>query len=112
MSSATEQGTPIQEQHFLDDNDNPAGGFFTTRGIDIAWQNGPLAVDGERVDPNGAFVEDVITAAIGRIEFYQGSKFHSLHNAAALGHLYAAREVLRERTRDRQDRGVEGTHQK
>lgn len=101
----------VQEFHRVDDAGRPAGGHTTARGLDIRWQDGPLSVDGERAEPNGAFVEDVIAAAIGRIEFYQGSEFHCIHNAVALGHLKAAAEVLAERTRDRERRGVEGTHQ-
>lgn len=100
----------IGQQHKVDDNGNPAGGDTHGVGFDIEWQNGPLAVDGVRKEPNGAFVEDVILAVIGRIEFYQKSKFHGIHNAVALGNLYAALEVLQERTRDREQRGVEGTH--
>jgi|SRR5579871_4872508 len=94
-----------------DDQGRPAGGETYGRGFNIEWQNGPLAVDGERREPNGAFVEDVIEAAIGRIEFYQRSPFHCVENAVALGHLKAAAEVLAERTRGRERRGVEGTHQ-
>jgi hypothetical protein len=100
----------IKEEHRVDDGGNPAGGHTEGVGITIDWQNGPLAVDGVRKEPNGAFVEGVIEAAIGRIEFYQHSKFHGIHNAVALGHLKAAHEVLTERTRDRETRGVEGTH--
>jgi hypothetical protein len=99
-------------EHYADMNGNPAGGYSDGKGFDIQWQNGPLAVNGVRLEPNGAFVEEVIWAVIDRIEFYQGSKFHGIHNAVALGHLKAALEVLNERTRDREDRGVEGTHQK
>lgn len=102
----------IIEEHRSDENGNPAGGITQGRGFSIEWQNGPLAVDGVRREPSGAFVEDVIAAAIGRIEYYQESRFHGIHNAVALGHLYAAAEVLAERTRDRESRGVEGTHQK
>lgn len=100
----------IVQDHIVDEGGNPAGGKTRGVGIHLDWQNGPLAVDGERKEPNGAFVEDVIRAAIGRIEFYQESKFHGIHNAVALGHLKAALEVLEERTRDREGRGVEGTH--
>jgi hypothetical protein len=100
----------ITQQHNVDGAGRPAGGVTEGRGFRIQWQDGPLAVDGERRDPNGAFVEDVIAAAIGRIEHYQASMFHGLHNAVALGHLYAAAEALRERTRDRERRGVEGSH--
>lgn len=101
---------PINQYHGTDVNGNPAGGHTFGTGIEIEWQDGPLSVDGERKEPNGAFVESVIQAAIGRIEYYQDSKFHSIHNAVALGHLKAALEVLQERTRDREHRGVEGTH--
>jgi hypothetical protein len=100
----------IEEDHRVDEELRPAGGYTSGRGIAIDWQNGPLAVDGVRKEPNGAFVEDVIAAAIGRIEFYQASEFHCVENAVALGHLMAAAEVLAERTRDRDRRGVEGTH--
>lgn len=101
----------ITEEHRVDNRGRPAGGTTYGTGFTIDWQNGPLAVDGVRREPNGAFVEGIIEAAIGRIEFYQDSQFHGIHNAVALGHLYAALEVLIERTRDRTDRGVEGTHQ-
>lgn len=100
----------IKQAHTVDDSGNPAGGATSGTGIRIYWQNGPLAVDGVRREPNGAFVEDVVDAAIGRIEFYQSSRFHCLENAVALGHLRAAMEVLAERTRGREARGVEGTN--
>jgi hypothetical protein len=95
-----------------DDQGRPAGGYVRGTGIDIDWQSGPLMVDGERQEPNGAFVEDVIHGVIERIEYYQASEFHCVENAVALGHLKAAAEVLAERTRGRERRGVEGTHQR
>jgi len=101
---------PIYESHRVDDQGRPAGGLSTATGLRIEWERGPLAFDGLRREPNGAFVEDVIAAAIGRIEHYQGSEFHCLENAVALGHLYAAAEALAERARERERRGVEGTH--
>jgi hypothetical protein len=101
----------ITEDHRRDEHGRPAGGVTDGIGLSIIWQNGPLAVDGERKPPNGAFVEDVIAAAIGRIEFYQRSEFHCVENAVALGHLLAAAEILAERTRGRERRGVEGTHE-
>lgn len=102
----------IEQDHKVDRNGNPAGGLTTGKGIRIRWQNGPLGRGAKRKEPNGAFVEDIIAAAVGRIEHYQASPFHSLHNAVALGHLHAAAEALAERTRDREDRDVEGTHAK
>lgn len=98
--------------HNVDEDRRPAGGMARGVGIKIDWQNGPLMVDGERLEPNGAFVEDVILAVISRIKHYQASDFHCIENAVALGHLLAAFEVLEERTRGRERRGVEGTHQR
>lgn len=102
--------TPIHQQHDTDANGNPSGGVTVGRGFTIAWQNGPLAVDGVRREPSGAFVEDVIAAAMGRIEAYQASRFNCVTNADALDYLRLALDALDRRTRDRQYRGVEGTH--
>ena len=102
--------TPIYEKHERDAQDNPAGGVSVGRGFTIAWQNGPLAVDGLRREPNGAFVEDVIQAVIGRIREYQASKFACQENADALRGLEIAAARLDDRTKNRAARGVEGTH--
>lgn len=102
----------IQSDQWIDDNGNPAGGCTQGMGFVISWQNGPLAVDGVRREPNGAFVEDVIRAAIDRLEFYQRSKFASGYNADAIVSLHAALVSLNARTHDREARGVEGTHQR
>lgn len=93
-----------------DDQGRPAGGCTHGRGFTMAWQDGPLGSGADRAEPNGAFVEDVITAAIGRLEFYQASPFACDENASALRHLRSALEDLRDRTAQRQARGVEGTH--
>lgn len=106
--------------------------------VSILWQNGPLgrhhpgctdercitegAITGppgdsavatpcSRVAPNGAFVETVIAAAIGRLEFYQRSKFKCERNHHAILHLKTALKELEHRTADRDVRGVEGTHE-
>lgn len=102
---------PIRAEHWNDADGNPAGGITQGRGFIIAWQNGPLAVDGERKEPTGAFVEDIIRSAIDRIEHYQTSKFRCDENVKTLQHLRRALESQRSRTVDRELRGVEGTHQ-
>lgn len=103
--------SPVIHNNKSDNEGRPAGGCTHGRGFTIAWQDGPLGRDGDRIEPNGAFVEDVISAAIGRIEFYQASQFASDYNARALAHLIEARAALRERTADREARQVEGTHE-
>jgi hypothetical protein len=100
----------ISERHLVDDAGNPAGGATSGRGFSISWQNGPLQVDGERREPSGAFVEDVLQAAIGRLEFYQSSKFKCRENALAITHAQEALHWMQHRTASREKRGVEGTH--
>jgi len=102
---------PIVQVHRTDENDNPAGGATTAIGLAIDWQNGPLSVNGVRLEPNGCFVETVISAAIGRLEHYQASKFKCHENAIAITKLQEALHWLDHRTRAREGRGVEGTHQ-
>jgi hypothetical protein len=92
----------ITESHILDSNGNPAGG--TTIGLGIASTGGTK-------EPNGAFVEGVIEAAIGRLRFYQESKFACRQNAIALTKLEEALHWCQDRTAERIGRGVEGTHQ-
>jgi len=107
----------IDERHQDDINGNPAGGETTGMGIMIRWQNGPLGRGAERLEPNGAFVEGVIEAAIGRLAYYQSSRFRCKENAEALCylrlalcHLSLALDSLDRRTRNRESRQVEGTH--
>ena len=95
---------------FTDEAGNPAGGHSYGTGFSVAWQNGPLNRGEDRVDPNGAFVETIISVAADRLEFYQSSKFVSDYNAGALEHLYEALKILNARTADRESRDVEGTH--
>lgn len=101
----------LEQTHITDSLDLPAGGATTGVGIGIRWQNGPLSVDGERREQNGAFVEGVIQAALGRLEFYQASKFRCRENALAITKLEEALLWLGKRTDDREERGVEGTHE-
>jgi hypothetical protein len=97
----------IVERHRFDEDDRPAGGYTRGAGINIQWQSGPIVHHGRAHAPTGASVEDVITAVVGRIEFYQRSRRHCLENAIALGYLRAALEVLEERKRRRADQGIE-----
>ena len=101
----------IVQAHETDESGAPAGGRTTGTGIDINWQNGPLShPGGKRSEPNGAFVEGVINAAIGRIEYYQASKFRCRENALAITMLEQAVHWLQHRTASREAHGVEGTH--
>ena len=104
----------ILSEFTTDDQGNPTGGKSTGRGIDILWQDGPLGRGSERKEPNGAFVEGVIQAALERIQFYQtagGGRQACRENALAITKLEEALHWLNHRTMLRERRGVEGTHQ-
>ena len=62
--------------NWLDDEGRPAGGSVTACGLSIQWQNGPLVSGEDRIAPNGAFVETVLTAALQRLQHYQDGKFN------------------------------------
>lgn len=102
--------TIIQEHH-VDELGNPAGGRTTSLGIAIHWQNGPLGRGYNSRPPNGAFVEGVITAALGRLQHFQTSRFKCRENAIAITKLEEALHWCQARTEDREERGVEGTHE-
>lgn len=96
---------------FVDDQGRPEGGTTQAPGLLIAWQRGPLrdSASGQEHPRNGAFVMDVIAAAIQRIEFYQHSQFNCEENAQALDHLRSANQALQARIDRRTAEGVQGT---
>ena len=106
----------ISVTNTYDDDKNPSGGSIHSVGMDITWRNGPLG-DGGPADTNGAFVEDVILAAIERLKFFQlkedgtPGKFSCRENAYALTHLEEALMWIQRRHENRTQRGVQGTHQ-
>lgn len=102
----------IKVENNNDADGNPHGGTVKGKGLDIKWQEGPLGRGDDRKEPNGTFVETVIHAAITRLEYYEDSKFKCFENAQALGHLKHALSHLANRTKGRETREVEGTHEK
>lgn len=107
----------------LDENDNPTGGFVdlqvTKNGDDefpaliINWQDGPRGTveDGTLEEPNGAFVEDVLWAALQRLEFFNESKYRDRANSLAITHIEQALQALKDRQLERSHRNVEGKHE-
>ena len=103
----------IQETHEVDEDGNPAGGTTVGTGINVRWQNGPLGRGADRVPPNGAFIEDLLLAVIGRLRFYQTAsdgRFACRENALMLTHCEEALHWEQARTAAREEAGVEGTH--
>lgn len=102
----------IQCWNNVTDKGYPNGGGVLGNGIDISWQKGPLRNDDGTVNaPNGAFVEDVIRAALQRIEFYNESPFRCRENSLAITKLEEALHWLNARTERRTEQGTEGTWQ-
>ena len=101
-------GGPIRESHHLGPEGFPAGGHSYGMGYWIQWQSGP--VDRAAGEPaNGAFPEDLILSLIARLEFLDGG-VPSDYNGRALAGLRIAHDELMARRRDREERGVLGTH--
>ena len=100
----------IHSKHYKDEAGNPEGGTTYGIGFSIGWQHGPLGRGMDRQEPNGAFVEDIIAAAMDRLEFYQNSRFPYAENDEALAHLIQALRSLEKRTAGRERRGVEGMY--
>jgi hypothetical protein len=78
----------------------------TENGVDIKFQNGPIA----EVGVNGVTQEVLIAICIDRLECFQAGPYACQENADALGYLKMAQDALLSRTRARMARGVEGTH--
>lgn len=105
----------VFQEHWVDEDGNPAGGVGSGTGICISWQNGPLGKIGtsERRRPNGAFVEGVAALLRGRFEFYQEAadgKFACEENAECIALLKQIEGICQARTKRRVEAGVEGTH--
>lgn len=73
----------------------------------ISFQNGPI----KEVGINGITNEVLLAIVIDRLEGFQSSKWACQENADALGCLNRALAYLESRTKAREARGVEGTHQ-
>lgn len=73
----------------------------------LYFQKGPIL----EVGTNGITNEALLAVIIDRLEGFQGGPFACAENEEALAHLKGARGWLERRTRAREARGVEGTHQ-
>ena len=100
----------FESVHPVDANGKPDGGHAWATGIDIRWQQGPIVVDGQETEPNGAFMETLIKIAIDRMEFYQTTEFKCRENALVITKLEEALHWQQHRLNNRAKRGVLGTH--
>lgn len=75
--------------------------------LPIVFQNGPIAEAGV----NGITQEALLAIVIDRLRSFQAGPFACEANALALDHCVEALECLKDRTRQRLARGVEGKTQ-
>lgn len=74
--------------------------------LEVSFQDGPILEAGV----NGAMDENLITIVIDRLRGFQSGKYCTRENAIALTKLEESLMWLKERTRNREMRNVEGTH--
>lgn len=79
-------------------------GFDASTAHKISFQNGPINEAGV----NGVTQEVLLAVVIDRLRSFQAGPFACEENAEALAHAENALECLKERTRARMKRGVEG----
>jgi len=113
----------LKANNKLDENNNPTGGdvslHVTKQGdpeypaLIVNWQDGPRGTveDGTLSDPNGAFIEDVLWAALQRLEFFNEGKYRDRANSLAITHIEQALQALKDRQLERLFRNVEGKHE-
>ena len=75
--------------------------------VDLNFQNGPINEAGV----NGITQEALIAILIDRMEGFQSGQYANDFNGRALNHLRSAQDELLARTKERMNRGVEGTSQ-
>jgi len=83
------------------------GGVVEDAGVSIHFQKGPL----NQVGVNGITNEALLAVMLDRMRGFQNGPFKNRENAIVVTKLEEAMMWLHKRTRDRQARGVEGTHQ-
>lgn len=74
----------------------------------VSFQDGPIKESGV----NGVTHESLLAIVEHRLQGFQAGEYACRENAIALTKIQEAMMWLQKRTRDRQLRGVEGTHEK
>lgn len=111
----------------VDEDANPTGGHVELIlggdndrhvALNIQWQDGPRGTGETNADgspkllpPNGAFVEDVLWAALQRLEFFNAGKYRDRANSIAISNIEQALQALKDRQLERSHRNVEGKHE-
>lgn len=81
-------------------------GMVPSFGINMKFQDGPIDAG-----VNGITNEVLLAILESRLVGFQSGRFAHPKNAAALEYIRSATKVLNQRTEERKERGVEGTHE-
>ena len=111
----THKTNPVNEALTVAAIDEPGpGGAHHVYRIDgyggtcnLSFQNGPI----NEVGTNGITNEALLAVVLDRLEAFQAGPYKCRENALAITKLEEAMHWLHHRTRLREQRGVEGTHQ-
>ena len=102
----------FQTDFFLTDDGIPDGGHIHGTGFAIALQKGQIETDQNgQLQPNGAITQTLIAVVISILEFYQRTKFANKYNLEAITYLKLAKDALRRRLKERQNKGILNTHE-
>lgn len=77
------------------------------RFVNLTYQNGPI----KEVGTNGITEQSLLAVIIDRMQCFQKGPYSCRENAIALTKLEEALHWMEHRTKARQSRGVEGTHE-
>lgn len=78
----------FMSEHYITENKDPVGGYADGMGFTINWQRGPVKFNDQKEPlPNGAFVYDVVAAALDRLQFFQQTKYKSEDHKKAIKYL-------------------------
>lgn len=92
--------------HYLIEPKQLVGELRKNAFAEIIFQDGPIKESGV----NGVMDENLIAIVIDRLRGFQSGDYKCRENAIALTKLEESLMWLKERTRGREVRGVEGTH--
>lgn len=105
------QSNNLACRNYRDDKGNPASGYVHGPGLCVVFQDGPRGKldDGVTLAPaNGAFVEDLLVAALQRLSHFQGTQYKCDENERAIEKIAEAIAILHDRAKGRAARGVLG----
>jgi hypothetical protein len=97
---------PNERAYPFEQDNLPFGVSVDSDQVTFVGQRGPI----KEVGVNGCQIDDIVEFARRTIEVFN-KKFPCRENSLAITKLQEAEMWLRERKRDREDRGVEGTNQ-